>query len=170
MVNERPCELHMNRHSISLIHTSFVNNVQSHHHMPPPTCMIAVNQLEIILQIAPPLERAEDDHETMRIMPIGAGNEVGRSCIILKYMGKTIMLDCGIHPVYSSVAVVFFCLLRVGHGGVLRSRITTSDGGILSPPTAFELFCSKLPSCSCPRNNCLVIEAPKYSSFWGGGG
>ncbi|CAN0433785.1 unnamed protein product, partial [Hapterophycus canaliculatus] len=40
----------------------------------------------------------EDDHETMRIMPIGAGNEVGRSCIILKYMGKTIMLDCGIHP------------------------------------------------------------------------
>ncbi|CAM9790412.1 unnamed protein product, partial [Sphacelaria rigidula] len=34
----------------------------------------------------------------MRIMPIGAGNEVGRSCIILKYMGKTIMLDCGIHP------------------------------------------------------------------------
>lgn len=44
-------------------------------------------------------EGAEDDHETMRIMPIGAGNEVGRSCVILKYMGKTIMLDCGIHPV-----------------------------------------------------------------------
>lgn len=41
----------------------------------------------------------DDDHETMRIMPIGAGNEVGRSCVILKYMGKTIMLDCGIHPV-----------------------------------------------------------------------
>ncbi|CAN0025303.1 unnamed protein product, partial [Discosporangium mesarthrocarpum] len=40
----------------------------------------------------------EDDQETMRIMPIGAGNEVGRSCIVLKYMGKTIMLDCGIHP------------------------------------------------------------------------
>lgn len=44
----------------------------------------------------------EDDQETMRIMPIGAGNEVGRSCIILKYMGKTIMLDCGIHPVKSN--------------------------------------------------------------------
>lgn len=41
----------------------------------------------------------DEDHETMRIMPIGAGNEVGRSCVILKYMGKTIMLDCGIHPV-----------------------------------------------------------------------
>jgi cleavage and polyadenylation specificity factor subunit 3 len=48
-------------------------------------------------------EREEDGEvivgETMCIMPIGAGNEVGRSCIILKYMGKTIMLDCGIHPV-----------------------------------------------------------------------
>ncbi|CAM9849859.1 unnamed protein product, partial [Choristocarpus tenellus] len=40
----------------------------------------------------------EEDEETMLIMPIGAGNEVGRSCIVLKYMGKTIMLDCGIHP------------------------------------------------------------------------
>lgn len=50
-----------------------------------------------------PRKGAEDDHETMRIMPIGAGNEVGRSCVILKYMGKTIMLDCGIHPVWCTV-------------------------------------------------------------------
>ncbi len=63
-------------------------------------------------------EGAEEDHETMRIMPIGAGNEVGRSCIILKYMGKTIMLDCGIHPVSpagthtSSIVRVAYDLLR----------------------------------------------------------
>ncbi|CAN0042796.1 unnamed protein product, partial [Scytosiphon promiscuus] len=50
----------------------------------------------------------EDDQETMRIMPIGAGNEVGRSCIILKYMGKTIMLDCGIHPGYNGIAALPF--------------------------------------------------------------
>eukprot|EP00903_Cladosiphon_okamuranus_P022320 g20526.t1 len=55
-----------------------------------------------------PSPGAKDDHETMRIMPIGAGNEVGRSCIILKYMGKTIMLDCGIHPGYNGIAALPF--------------------------------------------------------------
>lgn len=40
----------------------------------------------------------------MEIMPIGAGNEVGRSCCILKFMGKTIMFDCGVRPAYSSMA------------------------------------------------------------------
>ncbi|KAG5190345.1 cleavage and polyadenylation specificity factor subunit 3 [Tribonema minus] len=44
----------------------------------------------------------------MTIMPIGAGNEVGRSCIIIKYMGKTIMLDCGIHPGYNGMAALPF--------------------------------------------------------------
>jgi len=28
----------------------------------------------------------------------GAGQEVGRSCIMLEFKGKKIMLDCGIHP------------------------------------------------------------------------
>ena len=70
-------------------------------------------------------EGTEDDHETMRIMPIGAGNEVGRSCVILKYMGKTIMLDCGIHPVRAHpnmnmptvVAVPLIVLLEYYYGG-----------------------------------------------------
>ena len=35
---------------------------------------------------------AFDLHEDMEIMPLGAGNEVGRSCIILKFRGKTIMV------------------------------------------------------------------------------
>lgn len=39
----------------------------------------------------------------MQIMPLGAGQEVGRSCCILKFMGKTIMLDCGVHPAYSGI-------------------------------------------------------------------
>ena len=34
----------------------------------------------------------------MVIMPLGGGQEVGRSCILLKYQGRTIMLDCGCHP------------------------------------------------------------------------
>lgn len=44
----------------------------------------------------------------MQIMPIGAGNEVGRSCCILKFMGKTIMFDCGVHPAYSGIASLPF--------------------------------------------------------------
>ena len=31
------------------------------------------------------------------ISKIGGGCEVGRSCIILKYKGKTVMFDCGVH-------------------------------------------------------------------------
>lgn len=38
----------------------------------------------------------EDNY--MTIMPLGGGQEVGRSCIMLKYRGRTIMLDCGTHP------------------------------------------------------------------------
>ena len=33
----------------------------------------------------------------MQIIPLGAGQEVGRSCILLKFHGKTIMFDCGIN-------------------------------------------------------------------------
>lgn len=40
----------------------------------------------------------------MQIMPIGGGNEVGRSCCILKFMGKTVMFDCGVRPAYSGLA------------------------------------------------------------------
>jgi predicted metal-dependent RNase len=36
--------------------------------------------------------------QEMVIMPLGGGQEVGRSCILLKYRGRTILLDCGIHP------------------------------------------------------------------------
>ncbi len=38
------------------------------------------------------------DAETMRITPLGAGQEVGRSCILLQYKGRNVMLDCGVHP------------------------------------------------------------------------
>ena len=35
--------------------------------------------------------------EKMEIIPLGGGQEVGRSCIVVKYRGKIIMLDCGLH-------------------------------------------------------------------------
>lgn len=38
------------------------------------------------------------DGDVVEIKPLGAGQEVGRSCILLKYRGKTVMFDCGLHP------------------------------------------------------------------------
>lgn len=32
------------------------------------------------------------------VLPLGSGGEVGRSCVIVKHKGRTVMLDCGIHP------------------------------------------------------------------------
>jgi cleavage and polyadenylation specificity factor subunit 3 len=44
----------------------------------------------------------------VQIIPLGAGQEVGRSCIIVRYLGKTVMLDCGIHPGYAGLASLPF--------------------------------------------------------------
>ncbi|KAI5356304.1 hypothetical protein L3X38_009199 [Prunus dulcis] len=40
------------------------------------------------------------------IIPLGAGNEVGRSCVYMSYKGKTVLFDCGIHPAYSGMAAL----------------------------------------------------------------
>ncbi|KAJ0970945.1 hypothetical protein J5N97_018904 [Dioscorea zingiberensis] len=40
------------------------------------------------------------------ITPLGAGNEVGRSCVYMTYKGKTVLFDCGIHPAYSGMAAL----------------------------------------------------------------
>ena len=37
----------------------------------------------------------------IEIYPLGAGQDVGRSCIIIKILDKTIMLDCGLHMGYN---------------------------------------------------------------------
>ncbi|CAL5219351.1 g1167 [Coccomyxa viridis] len=49
------------------------------------------------------VKRIADNNEADRVefIPLGAGQEVGRSCMLLKYRGKSVMLDCGIHPGYS---------------------------------------------------------------------
>lgn len=46
--------------------------------------------------------------EQLSVMPLGAGNEVGRSCIVVRFKGKTVMLDCGIHPAHSGLAALPF--------------------------------------------------------------
>lgn len=71
--------------------------------------------------------KVESSEEVMEITPLGAGNEVGRSCILLKFKGKQILVinsasrfdfslsfeqqrrlfyqfDAGVHPAYSGLA------------------------------------------------------------------
>ena len=39
-----------------------------------------------------------DNFSKLKIVPLGGGCEVGRSCIYVNYKSKHILLDCGIHP------------------------------------------------------------------------
>ncbi|RUS76897.1 hypothetical protein EGW08_015336 [Elysia chlorotica] len=45
-----------------------------------------------------------EESDILQIRPLGAGQEVGRSCHLLEFKGKKILLDCGIHPGMSGMA------------------------------------------------------------------
>lgn len=34
---------------------------------------------------------------SIQVTPLGAGQDVGRSCLLVKIGGKNLMLDCGMH-------------------------------------------------------------------------
>uniref|UniRef100_A0A9I9E0Y7 Cleavage and polyadenylation specificity factor subunit 3-I n=1 Tax=Cucumis melo TaxID=3656 RepID=A0A9I9E0Y7_CUCME len=46
------------------------------------------------------------EEDQLIITPLGAGNEVGRSCVYMSYKGKIVLFDCGIHPAYSGMAAL----------------------------------------------------------------
>lgn len=48
------------------------------------------------------------DVPTLSITLLGAGQEVGRSCCVLQYRGRTIVCDTGVHPAYSGIASLPF--------------------------------------------------------------
>ena len=48
------------------------------------------------------------DSPTLSITLLGAGQEVGRSCCVLQYREKTIVLDAGVHPAHSGMASLPF--------------------------------------------------------------
>lgn len=45
---------------------------------------------------------------TLRLTPLGAGQEVGRSCVVLQYRDKTVVCDAGIHPGRTGIAALPF--------------------------------------------------------------
>mmetsp|Transcript_60274 Transcript_60274/g.135726 ORF Transcript_60274/g.135726 Transcript_60274/m.135726 type:complete len:692 (-) Transcript_60274:10-2085(-) len=52
----------------------------------------------------PGTRKLEVDGSLLEITPLGAGAEVGRSCCILKFRGKVVMFDCGVHPAHSGMS------------------------------------------------------------------
>ncbi|KAI9880264.1 MAG: endoribonuclease ysh1 [Pleopsidium flavum] len=58
--------------------------------------------------MSPAVEEAVDPADELMFLCLGGGNEVGRSCHILQYKGKTVMLDAGIHPAYDGLAALPF--------------------------------------------------------------
>ncbi|OAY82816.1 cleavage and polyadenylation specificity factor subunit 3-I-like [Ananas comosus] len=49
---------------------------------------------------------ATREGDQLIITPLGAGSEVGRSCVYMSYKGKIVLFDCGIHPAYSGMAAL----------------------------------------------------------------
>ena len=49
-------------------------------------------------------EAARGSVDSLEITPLGAGSEVGRSCILLSYKGKNVRLACGSHPGLAGLA------------------------------------------------------------------
>ncbi|KAL7072218.1 hypothetical protein ACQ4LE_008528 [Meloidogyne hapla] len=41
---------------------------------------------------------SDESSDILTFMPLGSGQEVGRSCHYMQFKGKRIMFDCGIHP------------------------------------------------------------------------
>ena len=49
-----------------------------------------------------------DPADQFEFFCLGGGQEVGRSCHIIKYKGKTVMLDAGMHPAYEGILALPF--------------------------------------------------------------
>ncbi|KAL2075712.1 hypothetical protein VTL71DRAFT_655 [Oculimacula yallundae] len=59
--------------------------------------------------MAPPVvEEPVDPADELMFLCLGGGNEVGRSCHIIQYKGKTVMLDAGQHAGYEGLASLPF--------------------------------------------------------------
>ncbi|KAH7406807.1 beta-lactamase-like protein [Phaeosphaeria sp. MPI-PUGE-AT-0046c] len=58
--------------------------------------------------LAPEDEDPVDPSDEFLFLCLGGGNEVGRSCHIIQYKGKTVMLDAGMHPAYEGLSAMPF--------------------------------------------------------------
>ncbi|KAL8502437.1 hypothetical protein ACS0TY_021542 [Phlomoides rotata] len=49
---------------------------------------------------------SSEEGDELIVIPLGAGSEVGRSCVYMTYKGKTVLFDCGIHPGFSGMSAL----------------------------------------------------------------
>jgi len=69
---------------------------------------MAAKRPHAALTPSPPDDDPIDPSDELTFIALGGGNEVGRSCHIIQYKGKTVMLDAGIHPAYDGLAALPF--------------------------------------------------------------
>lgn len=48
----------------------------------------------------------EAEEECVQVLPLGAGCEVGRSCVVASFRGFKVMFDCGVHPAHSGIGAL----------------------------------------------------------------
>lgn len=98
------------------------------------------------------------DNDLLEIKPLGAGQEVGRSCIFMQFKGKKILLDCGLHPGLSGMDALPF---------VDSIDITTIDLLLISH---FHLdHCGALPwflTKTTFKGRCFMTHATKAIYRW----
>jgi cleavage and polyadenylation specificity factor subunit 3 len=50
----------------------------------------------------------DEDQPSLSICMLGAGQEVGRSCCVIKHRGKTVVCDVGLHPANNGISALPF--------------------------------------------------------------
>ncbi|GAA5857869.1 hypothetical protein JCM1840_000943 [Sporobolomyces johnsonii] len=74
--------------------------------MAPATKRKGPGDMAGVASISPEGITGLDDE--MEVQLLGAGQEVGRSCCVIKYKGRTIVCDAGVHPAFSGMAALPF--------------------------------------------------------------
>jgi predicted metal-dependent RNase len=72
------------------------------------SCTRTVNEFDVLTSAVLRSTANMTDGPTLSVTLLGAGQEVGRSCCVLQYRGKTIVCDAGVHPAYSGMASLPF--------------------------------------------------------------
>jgi len=99
-----------------------------------------------------------EDSDLMKITPLGSGQEVGRSCHILQFKDKKVMLDCGIHPGLTGMdALPFVDMIEADQIDLLLiSHFHLDHAG------ALPWFLQKTTF----KGKCFMTHATKAIFFW----
>nr|6Q55_A Chain A, Cleavage and Polyadenylation Specificity Factor 3 (CPSF3) [Cryptosporidium hominis TU502]6Q5A_A Chain A, Cleavage and Polyadenylation Specificity Factor 3 [Cryptosporidium hominis] len=96
---------------------------------------------EVVLDSGMTEQTIDIEGETLYIQVLGAGCEVGRSCVVVSFKGRSVMFDCGIHPAFSGigslpvfdaidVSTIDLCLIthfHLDHSGATPYFVSLTD-------------------------------------------